>query len=396
MLGNGVMEIRSIFKENLVKLYTRLIRLLYGIDPHKVLFISFNGKSYSDNPKAISEKLHEEAPELNIVWAFTDPDKKKGIVPDYVRRICSHRSLMYYKELSTCAVAINNFPFPLIDKGEDQMFIQTFHGDRAPKKVMYDSPFKKRNYKLAESIPGFCNLGIVGSEYGEKLFRSGFRYTGEILKTGTPRCDMLVNPDYEYADRVRNTLGIADDTKVLMYAPTYRRQNVGNNTPQEIQKIDLERTIEALENKYDCKWVCLIRTHPGARQRLNGYSCNEGILDVTQYEDMADLLLISDMLVTDYSSSAGDYAILRRPLVLFQSDIDEYIEKDRSFYFDMNESPFLIAKTQQELEELISTFDDGMIKKNCKDILSFFHTNETGCSSQLVVERIIDFIEHGK
>jgi CDP-glycerol glycerophosphotransferase len=107
---------------------------------------------------------------------------------------------------------------------------------------------------------------------------------------------------------------------------------------------------------------------------------------------MADLLLVSDALITDFSSSAGDYALLNRPLILFQSDYDEYVEKDRGFYFDMNDSPYFIAKNQEELEVIIAKLTEDKVKENCKEILDFYGTCETGKSSEVIANRIIDWM----
>ena len=371
--------------------YTACCRLTKGINRNKVLFVSFGGKSYSDNPKRISEELHRLSPQTEIVWMFDDPEAKKGTVPPYVRVVNAKSRFMSYKEMATCAVMVNNFSFVRIRKSKKQMFIQTWHGDRAFKKVLYDSPFASKEYFVSESLPGYCDLAIAGSDYGESQYRTAFRYTGEVLKVGTPRDDVLVRNSNHDIERIRNELGVPGETKLLLYAPTLRRKNSDDGSLQNIQDIDIERTLDALDEKYACKWMCLMRAHPAVRN-LGGYQQSPRIKDVAKYEDMADLLLVADMLVTDYSSCAGDYALLDRPLVLFQSDIEEYLEKDRSFYFNIEDSPYFTAKSQRELEELIHSFEPEMIKTNCREILSFYGTNETGEASHAVVERIINFI----
>ncbi len=372
-------------------MYMSLCRAFKGIDKKKVLFVSFGGKSYSDNPKSISEELHKIAPDLEIVWLFDDSEAKTKIVPSYVRVVDSKSNFAYFKEMATCAVMVNNFSFSKVKKSNKQMFIQTWHGDRAFKKVLYDSPFVGKDYSVSEAMPGYCDLAIAGSDYGESQYRTAFRYKGEVLKVGTPRDDLLVKNLAQDIERIRKSIGVSVDTKLLLYAPTLRRKNHNDGSVQEIQEIDIERTLDALEEKYNCKWICLMRAHP-AVQNLGGFKESPRILDVAKYEDMADLLLVADMLITDYSSSAGDYALLGRPLVLFQSDIEEYIEKDRSFYFDMKDSPYFTAQNQGELEELIKEFKTEEIRANCKAILSFYGTNETGRASHAVAERIINFI----
>ncbi len=135
-----------------------------------------------------------------------------------------------------------------------------------------------------------------------------------------------------------------------------------------------------------------MRAHPGM-SKLTGYGESERIIQVSDYEDMADLLLISDMLITDYSSSAGDFILKYKPVILYQSDREEYNEDDRQFYFNVDDSPYMIAKNQNELNEWISKINDEGAENNCKKILEFYEANESGEASRIVAERIIRWID---
>ena len=108
---------------------------------------------------------------------------------------------------------------------------------------------------------------------------------------------------------------------------------------------------------------------------------------------MSELLLISDILITDYSTCAGDFALLNRPVILYQSDREEYIEKDRTFYFDIDKSPFIVAMNQSELISFIKNINTFDAKKNCEEILRFYGSCETGKASEAVVNYIISKIE---
>ena len=377
-------------KKALLNGYVAACRLLRGIKKNKVLFVSFGGKTYSDNPKAVSESLHEIAPELDIVWLFRDPESKEGVVPDYVRTVSADNMIRYYREMATCAVMVNNFGFPDIPKGK-QLFIQTWHGDRAFKKILYDAPSISSSFHVSEEHNGYCDLAVAGSDYGEQQFRSAFHYTGNVLKVGTPRDDILVRQPQGRIRAIKQSLGIPENTKALLYAPTLRKKNQKDGTVQQIQEIDIEKTLDSLEQTTGSNWICLMRSHPVVAG-LGGYAQSSRILDVSDYEDMADLLLIADMLITDYSSSAGDFALLGRPIILFQSDVKEYLEKDRTFYFEMEDSPYLIAHNQAELEALIHDFSRIDFAKNCREILSFYGTNECGSAALTVAEIIRDYI----
>ena len=158
------------FKKQLRNFYIKVIRVLYGVNKNKVLFESFNGKTYSDNPRAISEALTQLAPEMELVWFFKDPESKKEILPKGVRAVNMTNTKKYYKELATAGTYVTNCVLPEIPKSKKQMFIQTWHGDRAFKKVLLDAT---RAY-VPEQNEGYCNLAIAGSEYGEMQYRSAF------------------------------------------------------------------------------------------------------------------------------------------------------------------------------------------------------------------------------
>lgn len=384
------MDVKNSIKNFLGKIRDNIKYYTVKVDKNAVFFSSFSGKSYSDNPRAISEALHRISPETKILWGFQDVESKKYIIPEYIKCI----NLSDPHEASnieySVAVIVNNCTLPYIKKSKKQYFVQTWHGDRGFKKILHDSPFAPKDYFISEEKDGYCDLAISGSKFAEKVYRSAFKYKGEILTVGTPRNDILLNPDIEKISEIKKFFGIDPKKKILLYAPTLRRENVAKKTEQDAL-VDINSTLLCLEKKYGNEWICLTRAHPSIKD-LSGVECNRKVINVTDYEDMADLLLISDMLLTDYSSSAGDFALMNKPIVLFQSDIKEFLEKDRDFYFEMKDSPFYIASSQNQLEVIINNFTYEEIKKNCQEILAFYGTYEIGNSSEIIAQRILDWI----
>ena len=382
------------FKHNEEKGYMIWANKVYGVKDKKAVFISFQGKSYSDNPRAISEKLHELHPEFEIVWLFTRPDEKRKIVPGYVRCVDAESSAAL-KELATAKFWVDNFTKPLfVYKSRDQVYIQTGHGDRGFKKVLYDvrTLLPDGHYKEGDLLePEICDLAVSGSEFMNSLYKTAFGYEGEILTSGSPRNDKLVNIDERKVEETRVKLKLKTVTKVLLYAPTFRDSKLG-----EAQKLDskaLGDVISTLEKKTGSSWICLIRAH-SAVSGFEEQQVHDGrIMDVTSYEDMNDLLLISDILITDYSSSAGDFALLGRLIILYQNDREEYSKNDRTFYFDIDESPYMVAMNQGELIRKIRDMDMAAVQENCRDILAFYGTVETGKSSEAVVNYIISKLQ---
>lgn len=376
-------------KQLLRNIYVYACRMSFGVEK-KAVFTSFSGKSYSDNPKAISEVLHAIAPEIKIVWFFKAGYRNLDL-PDYITAVDNTHVFEVHKHLATAAAVVNNCGMAYIPKNEKQIFIQTWHGDKGFKKILHDAAYRKDEEILNEEIPGYCDYAIAGSEYGIYQYRSAFRYTGRILMEGTPRNDRLINPDEKWCAAKKEQLSIPAKTKVLLYAPTLRRESAARKQAQPIRDLDIVRTLDALEQKDGCAWKCLLRAHPTI-VGLSGIREDDRILDMSAYEDMADLLLISDMLITDYSSCAGDFALLHRPIVLFHADKQEYLEKDRTLYFDIEDSPYIVAENQEELEEIIVSLTLEKAERNCNEILKFYGDFETGHATLSVAQIIKECI----
>ncbi len=271
-------------------------------------------------------------------------------------------------------------------KGRDTFYIQTWHGDRGLKAIGYLSENSKSERFSGYDLDG-CNLMVAGSDYGVKKARQGLHYNGEFIVEGMPRNDKLVNIDKysEEAAKVRQQLGIDDNMKVLLYAPTYRD---GEGSQQ--CAIDIPSSIANLEVNGE-KWICLVRSHSLSKgfSTLNSQLSTLNYKDVTSYPDMADLLLITDLLITDYSSCAGDFLLTGRPLVLAHFDIKHYEEQGRSLWVNPVEAGYLVAKNQDELNQILSDLYSYDHQAIADKINRFYGTKETGRSSEAVARRIL-------
>lgn len=352
--------------------WMRTMHRARGIQKKTVLFTSFKGRSYSDSPRYISEALHALRPDIDIAWQIANP----ADVPDYVRPVKPH-SLAALTELATARCFVDNFNRPIyLEKYAGQLYVQTWHGDRGFKKIMYDMPDS-----IAYPDGGQIDLAISGSEFGTRLYRTAFRYPGEVMQLGMPRNDMLVKGDAELAAKVRKRVGVGA-RKVMLYAPTFRDATAGK---AQQAGFDIAAALDALGED----WVCLTRAHD-----LNRGIASESdarIFDATGYPEMAELLLIADLLVTDYSSSAGDFALTGRPMILYQPDLDEFIGSDRNMYFDIRTSPYLRAEDEQTLLSLLSRIDS--IPRVGTQVLSFYGATESGESAMQAAKWIADRIE---
>ena len=367
----------------------KLSLLFGGFDDNMVVFSAFDHRSYNDNPRYISEKLHELRPETKIVWLFNDVDEARSIypIPDYVQaRMCI--GLRGLNALGRARIVVDNFAkrFYLRFPSKNQVYIQTWHGDRAFKKVGFD--FVGQHVRMLEE---HASLGITGSDYGDMQFRSAFHYKGEIMKVGYPRNDILVQNDPALAGEIRARLKLDADTRILLYAPTFRDTQRRAHQSQSMA-LDLFHVLDTLEATTGEKWKCLVRAH----YMSYGLQMDDGsdrLIPASSYPEMAELLLISDALITDYSSCAGDYALLRRPIFLYHNDIEEYRTKNRALYFNIEDSPYWVASTPEEMDRLIQSCTPERARENCDAILKFYGEAETGHAAQSIAEYIIEKLE---
>lgn len=376
------MKITTIIKKWVRKTYMYLCYLTRSRKEKSVFFASFRGQ-YSDNPRAISECLHEMAPDVKIVWLVKSQFRK--YVPDYVT-VVPPTPRLALKAQAQASVWVLNYTYRKhlgVYKGRDNFYIQTWHGDRGVKAIGYLTGQGSKNDIDGHNMSD-CNLFIAASDYGVRKAQQGLRYEGEMMVEGMPRNDKLVNiSNYgSEADKVRKALGIGNDVKVVLYAPTFRDEE------RTLQcAIDIGQTLESLEANGE-KWMCLVRSH-SLTKKISMGSDSAAYLDVSSYPDMADLLLIADLLLTDYSSCAGDFLLTEKPVVLVHFDKEEYLSKARSLWINPVEAGYLVAKDQTELNTILShlyTYDHKAIANK---INKFYGTKESGKSSEAVAKRII-------
>ncbi len=381
VVPNRLTMLKGRFIKFLFRTYTRVYSWFHPIEK-KILFVSFGGKQYSDNPRAISEKMHELYPEFELVWAINSDAQNNELIPGYVKLILP-KTIDFYKELATSCGYVTNLAIePNIYKRKGQFFVQTWHGDRAFKKVLYEAhPGGKRPVPVIDNK--VTNICLAASTVGVETYRKAFRYNGDVLNIGCPRNDKLVFPDAENIIKLRVHYGIKDSTKILLFAPTFR-DNL--NTAQNVM-VDLDRVLSILEDKGD-DWVCLLRSHSASKGLSFIY--DDKHIDVSKYPDMSDLLQIADMLITDYSSCAGDFVLRKKPTFMAMFDADEYTNNCRAFPFDIEKTNLLIAHNQAELEQMLIQMSEKDYVENCEQVISYFEMNETGHSSEKTCVMLYD------
>ena len=361
-------------KNSVIRIFLRYLRyiknkckyIIYhfsNINKNAIVFESFMGRSYSDNPRAIYEYLlnNDAYKNYKFIWAFKDIDKYKRCVVLNNKRtqIVKYGSQKYYKAYGTSKYWISNSRIPeAIYKKRNQIYIQCWHGtplkklgydidvegqnalnskDDIKKKYCHDA--KRYSYMLSSSK--FCTEKFV-SAFNLKAFEKD----DVIIEKGFPRNDLLSNYTNLNVIEVKRTLGIPEDKKVILYAPTWRDdQHDSSMGYVYTNKLDFELLKEKLIESY----VILFRAHYFISNSFDFEKYGGFIYNVSDYEDIRELYIISDMLITDYSSVFFDYAILKRPIIFYMYDLEEYDKKTRGFYLPLAELPGEICTNESQL-----------------------------------------------
>lgn len=366
-------------------------RKQWGIDNDLVVFSSYNMRAYNDNPKYISEALHKMRPQTFIVWLFKDVEaaKAKYAIPDYVRCV-EWKTPMSNFFLGRARVIVDNWQKPdWLRLGRDQVYLFSPHHDRSLK----SGGFLKKDRLYNRLVEAHASVVTVGSDFNKRFLCMAAYFNGPYLDVGLPRNDILVRNDPEDEARIRKGLGIDVNTRILLFAPTYRDLNRRKGC-RETVTLDINRVLDVLEESTHERWVCLYRAHYlSLGLNMDHLSKSPRLADVTDYPEMAELLRIADAMISDYSCAAGDFALRGRPIWLYVADIDEYTKYSRKLYVNPLDTPYWCARTPSELDTLIRQTTPEKARENCREILEYYGTHETGRASEEAARYITSKLE---
>ena len=366
----------------------KFYKILYFIFSHfnlnekKVICDNFHGKGFSCNPKYIVEELHKRFPDYIIIWIFDFYHLKPDTLPDYVIPVQYDTTKELY-HLATAKFWIFNYRRShQLPKRNGQFYFQTWHGSIGPKMIEKDAieSVSERyiyNAKLDSTKIDYC---ISGSRFLSNLFNTVFWYNGPILEFGCPRNDILF--DKSKVETIKKQLGL-ESKKICMYAPTFRKDYAFNT-----YDLDYTKLYQYLNKDKNEDWVILLRFHPNII--FEGMpENNPNVINVSTYPDPQELCLISDMLITDYSSIVYDYMIQSKPAFIYASDYDDYIHNDRHLYFELTDTPFSIAKTTDELIENMKNFNKTKYDKEVIEFLTRMGNLENGNAAKKTVDFLL-------
>lgn len=336
------------------------------IDDKLVLFETFMGRQYGCNPKAIYEYMisRPEFADYRLVWALAEPEKAAEFEKLKRAETVKVKTKQYYETFAAAKYIITNSALNYrIYRKPGQIICQTWHGTPL-KRLRCDIVAEKGNVNnTLEEIKIKNDMDVVRysyflspSAFASEKFISSFNMKelgieDIVIETGYPRNDFLFNYTGEEAAEIRASLGIPADKKVILYAPTFRdNEHDGAGYTYDVH-LDFDRLREELGEEY----VILFRAHYFIANRFNFDRYPGFVIDASNLDDITPLYVISDVLITDYSSVFFDYANLRRPILYYMYDLDDYAEGIRGFYFDIDEIPGPKIRTEDELVAQIKT-----------------------------------------
>lgn len=367
-----------------------IISLFLPINKNKVVFSSYYGRQYSDNPRAISETLHEQDPEIEIVWLMNNVNKARKTLPEYIKVVKNDSFLASY-ELYTAKVWVDNCRKLLFfKKRKKQTYIQTWHG--TPLKLIEgdaEDKLETRYKTYARRDTNNIDLLISGNTYSTPILKRSFFYKGEVAEIGTPRNDLFFKDIKLTTQKVREFYNLSDD-KIILYAPTFRNE-LDKNGLNQLDELDPKTILEEFKNSYSSDCVLLYRFHPNVAQKIDEdmikQKYGDKIINGSAYPDMQELLVAADTLITDYSSSFFDYALLKRPIFLFIYDYEDYSD-ERGLYLELDQLPFNIAKSSQELRQQIINMSLTQEKIRGSQFLEIIGNADNGKASDKIVNYI--------
>lgn len=322
-----------------------------------MMFESWRGR-YADSPRAISEALTQQQPDSRLNWVSSHPD----LLPESCTPVKRHSLSYFRKLLTTDYLFTNDIVSQHFVKGPQVTYIQCWHGTPL-KKIGFDEShpdskgFTAHMKRVVRDVSKWDYL-VSPSPTCSELLRSAFRYEGPILETGYPRNDILQSENAsQIRTTVRSNLHISPEQLVVLYAPTWRddsKDETGNF--RDTSTVNYRLMSESLPPGA----VLLNRLHTVVRSKARTWKDERlTVLDVSNHPDIAELYLAADVLVSDYSSAIYDFAVTRKPIILYAYDFVQYSESTRGLYFDYHQwAPGPITTTFEELVEELLCLDD--------------------------------------
>ena len=356
---------------------------VFKIKNNKILFMSYYGNYYNDNPLFISEVL-QNYKDVDIVWCLKD-----GIAhPDSIRTVAPG-TFSYIYELATAKIWVDNCrKYNWIRKREGQFYIQTWHGALLNKRIEKDAIDKlpKTYIERAMRDAKYVDMMISGNAFFTELCYKCFWYNGRVLECGTPRLDIFFEDRVKINATVREKMGLKENDFIVLYAPTFRE-----NHRMDCYNVDFSSLSQMITRVYGQNASFLVRLHPNLVNENLPTEYDDELVNVTQYQNLYELIIASDLIISDYSSLVFEAGLLKKRILLYVPDLEEY-KKERGFYWEIEELPFPFAMDNEKLCKLVEFVNTDEYIDRINEFYKKLGIKEYGNASEKVAKEIIKVI----
>ncbi|MBR5598259.1 MAG: CDP-glycerol glycerophosphotransferase family protein [Lachnospiraceae bacterium] len=385
---------------------------IFPIKKNLISVCTFEGKGgFGCNPKYLVQALHKQKPDYEFVWFVNDMNKE---FPNYIKKVPNTLlNRAYY--LTRSKVWIDNYrkPYGTV-KRKAQYYLNVNHYTIAIKctGLWRGKGFSKMAYLVSKNDSDMIDDLVIDSRWCEEVSPKGLVYGGTYQMTGAPRVDVMYGDRTVQKENFRKKHNLPLDAKILMYAPTFREgaKDGKRFVFSEIWSLDFKRLINVLEKKFTGTWYICVRVHPQLAPTFEDYKdeeVNDRIINESKADDMYEILAAMDGYITDYSSACFEAGYAKIPVFIYADDIQKYANdrgelmwniatdpldnvrnnKDITPTFDAK-FPFAIATNNDELEQIISKFNEKEYEIAIDDIFDELGIVFTGHASEDLAEVI--------
>jgi len=373
------------------KLYNYFLRILPLQD--KVVFCNFFGRGLGDDPKYIALALKKINPKIKLYWVTDGKWNIKlssGIFP---LKLWSREYFYHMATSKVWVLNIKNMPKPA--KKSKQLYIQTWHASISLKQVEKDveRSLNPDYVKATQADSHLIDLMYANNDFQLNKYKTVYWYNGRVLKCDVPREAVLLNPPLGLKTKILSKYGIDDDAKIVLYAPTFRKgvADIG------VYSWNYLKVVDALERKFEGKFVLFLRLHPNIANLAKDIHYDGNVIPVTNYPDMQELLSVSDVMINDYSSSMFEFGLLlKRPVFLLAKDLEEYTSSDRTLEFSLDELPFPLSVSEEELLDKIGKFEELSYIEKLERFNRKINMMDSGTGDSYVANIINNYVTKGK
>ena len=400
-IGRVKPAVSKIEKINDRAYYARCYRE-HAVQEQWILYEAFAGRGILCSPKAIFDALKRrvEFKGYRHIWVLDSMKAHKDLIYKYKNDpsviFVERHSKEYLKYLAEAKYLINNSTFPgYFIKREEQVYINTWHGIPL-KKMGYDMP--GGNFTSANTIRNFlaADFLLSANKFQSDMYWKSYKleglWNGKVIETGHARNDVFWSDHRESIYEHLDSLGLLGSRKkkIILYAPTWRGDDFSKPRKEADKYLHF---IEEMEKKLcSDEYQILVKPHQQVYHQIEERSDIKGKF-VPSSVDTNELLSVTDILVTDYSSIYFDFLATGRPVLFYIPDLEEY-EDTRGFYLPLNELPGPASQSLEDVPQWIMKIEDvqreysTLYEKNVRWVLEYDDGH--------VCDRIIDAVWFGK